>query len=92
MENKDIRILAIGLVTIVVIAAVIVNLNNQISSPAIKELSTLNSMMQQKDIEIKKLMKQLRVKQTELSNAKLALEDANKKLGSVKAAVEQPPA
>ncbi len=90
MENKDLRVVAIGLIVILIITAAVVYGNFLILNPALKEIGTLSSMVQQKDLEIRKLIKQLKAKEGEINSVKEALDDATKKLDMIKSEINAP--
>ena len=85
MKDKDSVIIAIGLIVIIVIAALIISGNNECTTQSIKATNAVNALfLQQRDFEIKKLVKRLDAKQKELDSAKAMLDSVKEKINNVK--------
>ncbi len=85
MKDKNVLVIAVGLVLILGIAVLIINANNEYAAQSVRASNAVNVLLlQQKDFEIKKLVKLLDLKQKELDDAKAALESLTEKVNSVK--------
>ncbi|MCX5679820.1 MAG: hypothetical protein NTZ95_04095 [Candidatus Omnitrophica bacterium] len=85
MKDKNLVVIAIGLIVIVGVAVLIINGNNEYATQSMKAANAVNALlMQQKDFEIKKLVKRLDAKQKELNDAKAMLESVKQKIENVK--------
>ena len=84
MPNNDTRAVAIGLVIIILIVLGIVYGNNEYVKPIIAEVNALSLVVQDKDVEIQKLIKRFKASELELATLKASLGEANKKLESIK--------
>jgi peptidoglycan hydrolase CwlO-like protein len=89
MGKKKLIVIGIGLV-ILIITAGIAYQNYEYAKLAREQVNTLNAVIQQKDIEISKLTKELKTKQdalsgvrAELDNTKKALNDAQTQINKV---------
>ena len=86
MKDKNIIVVAVGLVMIIAIAVWVIHADNESAAQSIKGINTTNSfLLQQKDLQIEKLVKQLDAKQKELDGMKAALEGVKEKVSSAKA-------
>ena len=85
MGNKDTSVVGIGLVIILIIAAMIAYGNHGYAG----QTAVMNSLTLQKDVEIKKLVKQLKAKQQELDTIKAQLVTMSQKMDTVKTTVAQ---
>jgi len=94
MVNKDSKVVGIGLAVIIVIVAAIVFANNEYLNQVTKNLDSLEAIILEKTIEIKKLTKELKVKEGEIAGLKVIVDDIKKKLENVRvetsAAVKAP--
>ena len=85
MKNNDSMVIAVGLIVILVIAALTVYGNNEFALQSTKANNAMSALLlQKKDFEIKKLVKRLNMAQTELGSAKATLESVKNQIDSVK--------
>ncbi|MCX5668922.1 MAG: hypothetical protein NTX89_02210 [Candidatus Omnitrophica bacterium] len=84
MRKKNLIVIGTGLV-ILIIAAGIAYQNYEYAKQAREEVNTLNAVIQQKDIKIAKLNKEIKAKQDELGGVRVELNNANKALNDAKA-------
>ena len=86
MKDKDNIVVGIGLVVIICIVALVVWGNDEYANLSTKAINAVDSLiLQQKDMQIKKLVKQLKMRQAELANAKIELAKVNTKIKNIKA-------
>ena len=103
MEKKDMFVVAIGLLIIIFISSWVIYGNVDIYDQSAMASETMSTVLvQQKDLVIKKLMKQNEAKQEELTlarkgldsekqaldTAKAELDTSNKKIEAIKAVVQ----
>ncbi len=89
MADKDTKVVAVGLVIILIIAGGLIYGHREYVKKSTRQLNMLDTLVRQKDMEIRKLFKKLAVKEKELDGVKTELADANKKLEAVKTTVNQ---
>ncbi|TRZ94611.1 hypothetical protein D4R78_06310 [bacterium] len=93
MGKKKLIVIGIGLV-ILIIAVGIAYQNYEYVKQARKQVDTLNATIQQKDMKIMELNKEIKAKQDELSGVRAELDNIKKVLDDVKTqinkATEQP--
>ena len=81
MKDKDSMIVGVGLVIMICVVLLVVWGNGEFANLSTKATNATDSLIaQQKDMEIKKLVKQLKEKQAELDRVKSELTGANTKI------------
>ncbi len=86
MKDKNNIVVGVGLAVIICIVALVVLGNANFTNLSIKATNATNSLLiQQRDMEIKKLVKQLKAKQAELDDIKTRLSSAHAKIENIKA-------
>ncbi|MCX5699770.1 MAG: hypothetical protein NTX01_08780 [Candidatus Omnitrophica bacterium] len=88
MTKKNLIVIGIGLI-ILIIAAGIAYQNYEYAKMAREEINTLNAVIQQKDVKIAKLTKEIKVKQDELNAVKVEFDNTKKALDEVKAKINK---
>jgi len=84
MVNKDSKVVGAGLVVIIVIVAAIVYANNEYLNQVTKHLDSLEAIILDKTIEVKRLTKELKVKNEEIAGLKVVVADIKQKLENVR--------
>lgn len=91
MKDKNAIVVAIGLIIMICIVASISYGNYEFSNLLIKTNNTTDSLLlHQKDVIIKKLVKQLKARQSELNSVKAELNTVNTTLNNIKAQLAAP--
>lgn len=86
MKDKTNIVVGVGLVVIICIVALGAWGSTECTNLYAKTTNAVDSLIVwQRDVEIKKLVKQLKAKQTELDNARAELASVNAKINNVKA-------
>lgn len=88
MGKKKLIVTGIGLV-ILIIAVGIAYQNYAYAKLARKQVDALNTIIQQKDIQITKLTEEIKAKQDELSGIRAGLDNANKALNDAKTPINK---
>ena len=84
------NLLVIGIVLVILIVAVGISYqNNEYAKMAKTEVTVLKAVIQQKDIKIENLAKQIKVKQDELNGVKTELDNTKKALNDAKAKINK---
>ena len=88
MGKKNLIVIGLGLVILIIFAGIAYQ-NYEYAKQAKEEVVTLNAVIQQKDIQVIKLTKEIKAKEDALSGVRIELDNARKALNVAKAQINK---
>lgn len=88
MGKKNLIVIGMGLVILIIVAGIAYQ-NYEYAKQARKEVNTLNAVIQQKNIKIAKLIKEIKTKQDELSGVREELNSTKQALNGAKTPINK---
>ena len=90
MGKKNLIVIGVGLIILIIVTGFAYQ-NYEYAKQAGEQVNTLNAVIQQKDIQIVKLTKEIKVKQDQLSGVRAELDNTKKALNDVQIQINKVP-